>query len=125
MLRFDLEFVEREHEVRVLDFSGALADVRLATRREMEQAPIIDAMIWVATLPDDPNSLLARWSSGLCDDEQIVRIAPDIASIEVEQPPRQPCDAVGMDTIVVFTFDRPVQGGTVGVRLMRAPLPPA
>ncbi len=125
MLRFELEFVEREHKVRVLDFSGSLVDVRSATRDEQMQAPFIDASIWVTTLEGDPNSLYARWDSGICDDLQIMRISADIRSIEVEQPPRQPCDAVGSATTVVLSFDRPVQGGTVGVRLMRAPLPPA
>jgi hypothetical protein len=104
--------------LRIVDHSGALSNARQATRAEIQALAMIPDTIGVVGLPGDDRSLYARWTSSICDGETTVRIDAAVRSIEVEQPPRKQCDAVGTFVDLVLSFSGPVDGRLVTADLI-------
>ena len=96
--------------LRILDLSGALAEARQATQSEVDSALMFPDTIAIVGLPGDDRSLYARWTSSICEGETTVRVDAAIRTIEVEQPPREECDAAGTYVDLVLTFDREIDG---------------
>lgn len=106
--------------LRIVDGSGALLKARQATRGEIQRVAMIPDSIGVVGLPGDDRSVYARWTSSICEGETTVRIDADIRSIEVQQPPRQQCDAVGTFVDLVLTFSGPVDKNLVTADLLES-----
>jgi hypothetical protein len=104
--------------VRIVDQSGSLSKARQATRSEIQRVAIIPDTIAVVGLPGDDRSLYARWTSSICEGETTVQIDAAIRSIEVQQPPRKQCDAVGTFVDLVLTFSTPIAGDLVTADLV-------
>ena len=99
--------------VRVHDASHSLNSIRASTSKEDQLIALWPDTIGVETLKAHPNSLYVRWSSALCAGRHEVLISPDARALEVREPPRAQCDAVGTFVSIVLTFDHPVDGASV------------
>lgn len=108
--------------LRILDFSGALAEARKATQSEVESALMFPDTIAVVGLPGDERSLYARWTSSICEGETTVQIDAAIRSIEVQQPPRKECDAAGTYVDLVLRFDGLIAGDLVLAYVVEGPI---
>jgi predicted small lipoprotein YifL len=106
--------------LRIVDGSGTLLKARQATRGEIQRVAIIPDTIGVVGLPGDDRSLYARWSSNICEGETTVRIDAAIRSVEVRQPPRKHCDAVGTFVDLVLTFSGSADKDLVTADLLEA-----
>jgi len=105
---FTVDLVERvgaDATVVITDQSGTLASARSAAPGDGASVP--DGAIQTASLSADPNTIVLTWSGSPCDTAHRLTIAPDGVSMLLERP-RCSGDAIGVDHVLLLTFDHPV-----------------
>ncbi len=105
---FTVDLIERigaDASVTVTDESGTLVGAVSATPGDGASVP--DGAIETASLSSDPHKIALTWSGSPCDTVHALTIAPDGLNMRLDRP-RCDGDAIGVDHILVLTFDHPV-----------------
>ena len=100
-----IERVGADATVVISDQSGTLASARSAAPGDGASVP--EGAIQAASLSSDPNTIALTWSGSPCDTVHRLTIAPDGVSMLLERP-RCSGDAIGVDHVLLLTFDHPV-----------------
>ena len=95
------------------EVTGVLTDktgtvTRVTTVQGIDPAPPIDR--GMMTFADRPNSVLAHWIGGACDENLAILVTPDGGTTITVTPgsPAQVCDMVGIQRYVMIEFANPV-----------------
>jgi len=105
----------------VPELHGVLTDrtgsvTMVTTVQEVDPAPPSDR--GMMTFADRPNSVMANWLGGTCDDKVAILVTPDggITITVMTSSKPEACDLVAVPRYVVIEFTRPVDPTRTTVR---------
>lgn len=100
-----IEQIGADASVVISDQSGTLTGASSAAPGDGASVP--DGAIQTTSLSADPNTIALTWSGTPCDTVHALTIAPDGVSMQLD---RQRCegDAIGVDHVLLLTFDHAV-----------------
>ncbi len=105
-----IDNVGADASIDIIDRSGTLLGAVSGTPGDGTSVP--DGMVAVTGLTTDPATVVLTWSGLPCNTTHQLTIAPDGLGMSIERPACQG-DAMGIDHVLVLTFDRPVDAATV------------
>ncbi len=109
-----IEHVGADATIDITDLSGRL--VKAESGSPGDGASVPDGTVAVSGLAADPATVVLTWSGLPCDTTHQLTIDPDGLGMTIERPACQG-DAMGVDHVLVLTFDRPVDPTTVNATI--------
>lgn len=105
-----IERVGADATIDITDLSGRLAKAESGTPGDGASVP--DGTVAVTSLAKNPATIVLTWSGLPCDTTHQLTIDPDGLGMTIERPACQG-DAMGVDHVLVLTFDGPVDAAAV------------
>jgi len=112
-----VERVGADATIDITDRSGRL--VRAESGNPADGASVPDGTVAVTGLAASPATIVLTWSGLPCDTTHQLTIDPDGLTMTIERPACQG-DAMGVDHVLVLTFDRPVDATAVRAAIATA-----
>ena len=109
-----IEHVGADATIDITDLSGRL--VKAESGSPADGASVPDGTVAVSGLAADPATVVLTWSGLPCDTTHQLTIDPDGLTMTIERPACQG-DAMGVDHVLVLTFDRPIDSTTVNATI--------